>query len=172
LLWLCLDTQGLKELLERLLCRERRLIVCVGTELREDDRAGLEVCRELARRGHEVLECVYGLENCTHVLVSRRPGRILIIDAVYMEEAQPGDIVLVPAAGVASPVLVTTHSIPLETTLQYLRSEGAIEDAAVLGIRAERLGLGEEMSEVVTRAVKRLAEVISSVLSGCPTAQR
>ena len=164
---LCLDREGLRRVLHKLLCSEKRTIVCIGTELREDDRAGLEVCRRLRRRGIDVVECVYGLENCVHEFVPRRRLRLLIVDAVYVEGAEPGDIVLASVESIVPGALVTTHSIPIDATLRYLRNVGSVEDAVVLGIRVERLGIGEGMSSRVEKAVEVLAREIERALLGC-----
>jgi len=164
----CVDGVLLRQVLHRLLCEERRLLVCVGTELREDDRVGLEICRALAGRGYRVLECEYGLENCFSQLAEMRPGNILIVDAVYHSDSEPGDVVIVSEELMSEDLVLTTHTIPMKLLLETLRREGAVRNAVVLGIRIRRLGVGFTMSEVVASAAEKLVELIEGVLRMCP----
>ena len=139
------------------------LLACVGTELRSDDRAGLEVCRELSKMGFSnVAECPHGLENCLHVLEEKKPELLIIIDAALIDE--PCDYVLAEPSEVANQIPLSTHSVPLNLVLNLVESIANVRKVVVLGIKVRSLGIGLEMSEEVAERVRILAKLLAQTL--------
>jgi len=143
----------------------------VGSLLRADDRAGLLVCDMLRESGVEnYVVCEYGLENCLSEISSLRPQALLIIDAVYAEDLEAGDVVFLDEEalrGEESYKPVSTHSIPLDMIISIVKSEYGVEKTYLLGIVAKRLDVSLDVSPEVLRASRSVAEVIARVYSEC-----
>lgn len=156
------------EEIKRLLCRRNALIACTGSPLRMDDRAGLVLYSKLAERGYHVVECEYGLENCLIEIVEQKPEVLLVVDAVYGEKLNPGDIVLVDENSLEDTVFpVSTHSIPLKQIIDMIKSRAGVKQVFLLGIRAKNLGIGDEISEEVLSSINYLADLISKAIEEC-----
>ncbi len=162
-----MEDRDIYEYLYRLLCSKGYRIVCVGSELREDDRAGLIICRRLAGMGYNVVECPFGLESCVDKIVNEKIKKMLLIDAVVAENASPGEIVLSSIDDVVENYLVTTHSIPVSLMIKYLQTLGLCREVCILGIRVKSIGFGEEVSREVARAIDYLVDTIDKVLREC-----
>ncbi len=162
--------------LEEEVCRyvkEGYLITCIGSPLRQDDRAGLELCRELVKRGLSAVVCEYGLENCIGELVNSNARRVAIVDAVVVPNAHPGDIVVInDLSELSSEFLVTTHNVPVAAVIKILQSHGAALETVILGIQAKNVSLGLKISPEVMRAVSYMAQLIERCvresLGKCP----
>lgn len=145
--------------------KARYLITCVGSPLRQDDRAGLELCRELMERGLPAIVCEYGLENCIEELISSNARRVAIVDAVIVPEAFPGDIVIInDLSELSNEFLVTTHNVPVTAIVKILQSQGVALETVILGIQVKEIGLGLEISCEVRRAVSYMAQLIEECL--------
>lgn len=162
------DKDELLQFLEEKL-RNKFMIACVGSPLRSDDRAGLEVCELLRRKGiidARLIECEYGLETCLDKIIRLKPRGIIMIDAGYAENISPGTIVLSSIENVRdSFTLATTHNIPIRLMLKVLESEANIKDFYVMAIIAEKLEIGIQLSRRVREAVENLAEIVWEALT-------
>ncbi|HID80366.1 MAG TPA: hydrogenase maturation protease [Ignisphaera sp.] len=145
---------------------ERWLIACVGTELRSDDRAGLEVCRRLESAGVGVrtLLCEHGIENCFHSIVTANKSSIMIIDSAIVPNSEPGAIVAISEDEISDFTPLTTHTIPLTLILEILKRETSLSEIVILGINVKKLDIGFEMSLEVERAVKNLVSAFIACL--------
>ena len=159
-------SKDLKDLLERLLCQKRYLVVCIGSWLRMDDRAGLEICKLIGLPDKSVV-CEYGLENCLGELVSSKASNLLLIDAVVSDGSSPGSIIYTGVDEISDGFLATTHNIPINTVIKYLRSFGIADNVKVLGIRVKNLDFGDTMSPEVSRSVECLSNMIREILNKC-----
>ncbi len=158
--------------LRRLLCRKSVLLACVGTELRSDDRAGLEFYRTLKKIKPDApaIECEFGLENCLDEILRLMPETLIVVDAVLPEGggAEGGDVILAPAdSAVMTSVPASTHNIPLPTILKFLQSSGCCRETYILGVVAKDLSVGEDATPEVLNAVKALAEAVADALNAC-----
>ncbi|MCE4617868.1 MAG: hydrogenase maturation protease [Desulfurococcales archaeon] len=156
----------LKFLVEKL--SNKYIIACVGSPLRSDDRAGLEICEQLAKKGvrdSRLIKCEYGLETCIDKIISSKPRGIIMIDAGYAEGVPPGTIILSSIRNIKEPfALATTHNVPIRLLLKLLEKETPAKDFYVVAIIAEKLDIGMKLSERVRKAVESLAEVIQIAL--------
>ncbi len=162
----------LKEKITELLCNDSVLIACVGTELRNDDRAGLEVCRKLRGLGirsqAHMIECGFGLETCVDRIAEEQPKRLVVVDAVLTTEgSEAGEVIIAKLEDVVEGFLATTHNVPLSMMVKYLRALGCCEEVYVLGIVAKNLDFGEELSPEVRRGIEKLVKVLAEALSSC-----
>jgi len=164
--------RDVKQEIAEIMCYDSILLACVGTELRSDDRAGLEVCRELKRhgiRGHaRLIECEFGLETCVDRIAEERPRRLVVVDAVLTTEgSEAGDVVIARLEDVVEGFLATTHNVPLSMMVKYLRALGCCEEVYVLGVVAKNLDFGEGLSPEVMKGIEKLVNAIAEALSSC-----
>ena len=159
-------SKDLRDLLERLLCQEKYLVICIGSWLRMDDRAGLEVCNLIDSPERSVI-CEYGLENCLGELVSSKASNLLLIDAIVSDGFSPGSIIYSDVNEISDGFLATTHNIPINTVIKYLRSFGVAGNVKVLGIRVKSLDFGDTMSPEISRSVECLSNMIREILNKC-----
>ncbi len=154
--------------LYRLLCINKYSIVCLGSELRSDDRLGLVICDELVKNGIDSVKCVYGLENCISDIIDRKMEKILLIDGVVVENYKPGDIVLIYGIDALRDYsLTTTHTIPVGLAINYLRKMGLAKNIVVLGIVVENIGIGLEISSRVKKSIESITKTIVDVVDKC-----
>lgn len=159
--------------LKELICGDHYL-VCVGTELRSDDAAGLRLCELLVSRGFpedRIIRCEFGLENCMSFIEESSVKNALVVDAALVRgQEETPDYFIASIDSINDTVaLVTTHSMPIKLVVELLRREGLFKDVWVLGIVARNLNLGEEISPEVQETINYLADLIIKTLSTCST---
>ncbi|MDX1665089.1 MAG: hydrogenase maturation protease [Candidatus Promineifilaceae bacterium] len=144
----------------------RTAIVGVGHELRGDDAAGVLVARAVAARAgaHEhvlILEGRAAPENSTGALRRFRPDRVLVVDAVEMG-ASPGTVRCIDCSA-AEGLSASTHTLPLDVFLRYLRAELDC-DVTLIGIQPEQTWLDASVSPAVERAIEEALLVVLELL--------
>ncbi len=162
------DREKLLQFFEEKL-RDKYVIACIGSPLRSDDRAGLEIYELLRRKGitdARLVECEYGLETCLDKIIHLTPRGVIMIDAGYAENISPGTIIVSSIDNVRdSFTLATTHNIPVRLVLKILEREAGVKDFYVVAIIAERLDIGMKLSRRVREAVEDLAEIIFEAIT-------
>jgi len=145
------------------------IIACIGSPLRSDDRVGLVICEKLAELGfNNIVSCEYGLENCMDEIISRNPTTLLLIDAVYSDRLEPGDIVLLDYSeitggkGFAMPL--TTHNIPLNTIVKILHDQFNIKNIYLLGVMVENIDIGLELTPRVRHASEMIVDTLRNIV--------
>ncbi len=141
-------------------------MVCVGNELRCDDIVGLYFCRELSAKCNSKIkntECPGGLELCTHRLSEMKPSKLLIVDGV-MANLEPGSVIFTCNINdIASFEPITTHYLPLDTVVRYVKETiTSIEEICLLGIQVSCLDLAGKPDKRVIEAARRIVEIICS----------
>lgn len=163
-----MDVSQLHEKLGELICRRGYIVACTGSPLRSDDRIGLVVCERLLGRGLPVVLCEYGLESCLGKIMERNPRGLIIVDAVYLEGADPGEVVWATLKDVARQGgVVTTHNIPIHITVSILKKNTRIEEVYILGINISNLDYGLEISGKILESGDMLVDLLSSIYSEC-----
>lgn len=148
--------------------------LCVGTELRRDDVAGLRLCDLLESGGFpkdRLIRCEFGVENCASAVEEASVMKAVIVDATLLlkQEVRGIDYILTDLSSVDDKIsLVTSHSIPAKFVVEVLESEGLLKEVLVLGIVARDLSLGEGLSEKTQEVVEDLARTILSMWRACP----
>ncbi len=140
----------------------RTCIIGVGSELRGDDSAGLQVSRTLRERlpGNEqflVLDGGPAPENLTGKVRKFHPDLVLFVDAAHLDEA-PGTMAWIPLETIDG-MSASSHSLPLSLLAQYLTLELECK-VAVLGIQPGQNEVGEALSPAVIMAVRELAREV------------
>ncbi|PUA33894.1 MAG: hypothetical protein B7O98_00275 [Zestosphaera tikiterensis] len=157
------------ETLHKLICDQSAKIVCLGTELRSDDKVGLLFCDFLASLGFErsrLIKCEFGLENCLNELIENKVSKALIVDAAIFTSEEL-HYAFVGLEDIKDFKLATTHSIPLSHVINILRSEGLLNEILILGIAAKNLDVGEEITPEVLKTSEELAHLIIKLTEEC-----
>uniref|UniRef100_A0A7J2U2S1 Hydrogenase maturation protease n=1 Tax=Ignisphaera aggregans TaxID=334771 RepID=A0A7J2U2S1_9CREN len=134
-------------------------LVCVGTYLRNDDAACLELCDKLqyANTFSNIIKCEFGLENCINEISQREIEGILICDAVISNSLKPGSIVKFDLRDIDENIgIISTHSIPLTYVIAILNEMNRIKNIEMLGIVAHDLSVGMQLSKPVKNSVDQL----------------
>ena len=156
---------GMLELLRPLLPpQSRAALLCVGSELREDDYAGMYLSTLLAKRRVEGLLVVEGFtapESCTGPIRDFKPDAVIVFDAAWMGK-KPGEYALLSPQEITGATF-STHMLPLPVTLSYLEMTCGCKTAYV-GIQPRSIGQGIGMDPAVKAGVERLALELGALL--------
>lgn len=138
----------------------RVCFVGIGSDLRGDDSAGLDVARALIGNEHVkdlanllIVEGGLAPENQTGRLRAFQPALVVFIDAAQMDE-QPGTVRWIPLESIDG-MSASSHSLPLSILAKYLTAESGCQ-VAVLGIQPGQNEIGTELSPPVRAAVDEL----------------
>lgn len=138
------------------------IFVCIGSELRGDDRAALEFCRRLKSvRPSKIVLCEYGIENCIGELIESGARKIVILDAAIVKDLEPASIVLLNLDEVQDYTPFSTHTLPLPLLLRLLAEELKDVEMVVVGITVSKLDIDVEMSPQIENLVSTLASCVS-----------
>ncbi len=150
----------IESLLKDIFAAGKTLFLCVGSELREDDGAGMYIAERIsAIRKAEVCVIAGGTapENFTGLIRRFAPKSIVVIDAAHMGlyageymQLMPDDI---------SGDSFSTHMLPLPIMLHYLEADCDCT-TCYIGIQPEKTGYGLGLSESVRAGADRLSEII------------
>lgn len=154
--------------LKSILCSPNSVVAFVGSPLRSDDRFGLILYDELSGLDGRLIKCEYGLESCLYEIIEKKPKELLIVDAVFTDGVEPGDIVFTEMdKGSGCSSTLTTHNVPLNLILDILKSNG-VSSFHLLGVVVKNLEVGFELSSEIRRSMEYLKEVLINTLRSCP----
>jgi len=143
----------------------RVVVVGIGSGMRGDDAAGIEVLRRLRGRlrSPNVLLIDGGVapENFTSQIRRFRPSHIIFVDATEFG-AKPGDVVIADPGAITGQS-VSTHTIPLSALAGYLKEQTGA-DIILIGIQPSQIDMGAKISDVVKVSVSRVFEILTEKL--------
>jgi hydrogenase maturation protease len=136
-------------------------LVCIGTYIRSDDRVALEFCSKILEEISyaNVVLCEYGLEMCLHEIIEKKISRMVIIDAVAIPTFVKA-LILLSLNEIRDYIPLSTHSIPLETILGYLKTFLKDLEIEILGIPVKNLEIGLDMSTEVQEIIDELTKCL------------
>ena len=156
------------DLAGKLRAAERLVILGVGNSRRGDDAAGGLVVRQLLKKlgsqkepGICLLDGGEVPESLTGEIRKFGPSHVLIVDTAS-GGYEPGTIFLVDREKISQDDL-TTHRIPLSLLVRYLEESVGCR-VLIIGIEPCLLGLGEPLSDAVTKAVRLLSKRLAEIL--------
>ena len=142
------------------------IFIGAGREDRSDDRAGLELAKEMKKAGMSDVYVETELEE--DCILERLAGRpLLFIDVIHMGE-QPGKIAVLPLQHVFWNAVLSHRLLPsLTNRLGY----DQIKNAYILGIQPESIIEGDQFSNPVRTALEKILKEFrdSSALPGKST---
>ena len=140
------------------------LVLCLGSDLRGDDAAGLEVGKRFlsSRFRERIILGGTTPEIFARDVVEKRPDTLIIVDSVDAG-LSPGSVLLaeLPFGDVR---LVSTHSLPLDLFVDLLKSELGELRVILIGIQAAKIDIGSELSPEVSKSVSYVVELLERVL--------
>ncbi|MDM7995110.1 MAG: hydrogenase 3 maturation endopeptidase HyCI [Acidobacteriota bacterium] len=139
------------------------LLIGVGNSLRGDDGAGPAVLALLEGKVNAgLLDAGETPESYLSTIQDAGADTIVLIDAANFGAA-PGDLAILEPEDIAHCAL-STHQMPLDLFLRFIREESGAADVFALGIQPEHIGFGEPMSPAVADSVRALAKVLQELL--------
>ena len=139
----------------------RVAVVGVGSEMRGDDAAGIEVIRGLQKRVKSpnvlLIEGGVAPENFTSHIRRFKPSHVIFIDATDFSVG-PGEVVLAEPEAITGQS-ISTHTLPLSMLARYIREQTGAK-IMLLGIQPVQARIGAEMSESTKEAVEKIKEAL------------
>ena len=149
---------------------KRLAILCIGSELRADDGAGVVVAEKLSkylaaskrRRSIKIFSGGTAPENLTGNIKRYKPSHILIIDTADFKE-KPGTVVVLDPGDVGDGVSFSTHKMPPKILVDYLQRSLECE-VAIIGIQPKSVDFAKPMSKAVAAAAGEVAGAVADLL--------
>ncbi|MGI5820014.1 MAG: hydrogenase maturation protease [Armatimonadota bacterium] len=154
----------IREQLARLIADRKIVLMGVGNELRGDDAFGVMLAERIEHRIATKVFVTHDLpEDYAVKAADLRPDVVIVLDAIDFH-GEPGELHLVAARDVP-PTPGVTHRPSLEMMARFLELDAGA-DTWVLGVqpRMDSLGVGDEMSEPVARALDGLEALLLELL--------
>jgi hydrogenase 3 maturation protease len=158
------DTPPLRDRLAELIAGRKIVLMGVGNELRGDDAFGVMLAERIEHRVAPKIFVTHDLpEDYAVKAADLRPDLVIVLDAMDFR-GQPGEAHLVAARDVP-PNPGVTHRPSLEMMARFLELDAGA-DTWVLGVQPDmaHVGVGDEMSEPVARAVNELEALLLDLL--------
>lgn len=140
-------------------------LLCIGTYLRSDDAACLELCDKLQATGiyNNIVKCEFGLENCFDEVLQHKRDSVIICDAIISHTLKPGTIAKFDLKDIDEGIeVLTTHTIPLTYSINILIKMGSVKNIELIGIVAQDLSIGMQLSEAIKNTVEQLYNCLKS----------
>lgn len=153
---------------DRLTGFHRLAILGVGSVLRSDDAAGMEVVRRLEERLCPMPRSVRlfagetAPENFSGSIKRFAPSHLLILDAADVG-LNPGEFADIQPADVGGPCFLT-HMLPLKVMVDYLVAETGAE-VTLLGIQYRTLAFDGPLSPEINQAVEALCGALTRTIT-------
>lgn len=153
-----------EELAVELSDAKRIVVLGVGSELRRDDGAGLEIVKRLKDNvpaSVKLIECGTVPESFVDPVSKWKPTHILIIDSAEMGKP-PGTSELIKAEKISG-ISLSTHHMPLSILIKYLESTTGAK-VVLLGIQPQDITFGEGLTAIIQKTVKEIVKILKEVL--------
>lgn len=164
----------LSALSEKLKKAKRLAIIGVGSELMQDDKAGVEVTLELEKTfGNDNPKARFfptytTPENFTRTIADFNPDHVIIIDAADLK-LQPGTFTILPVERITD-FSLGTHKLSLVMMIKFLK-ETINPEFSVLAVQYKSIVFGEEITKEVKIGVKNITKFFSEIITYSNTVQ-
>ena len=178
--------ESLKAAIRRNLKDARRVaVLAIGSPLRGDDAAGLEVAGQLrrirtkarsktaptARRSsirnpQSAIRIFIGEtapENLTGEIRRFRPTHLVILDAADAGRKRPGSVTLIQHDLLRGGSSISTHNMPVNILVQYIQQSSPCK-VLIIGIQPKSREFGRPLSAPVKKATRRAASALAAAL--------
>jgi len=155
---------NLRSQVEKFLKKGKVVVLGVGNTLRGDDAIGVLISRALQGKvSAKVFDCGEAPENFTGAIRKEKPGVVLIIDAVDLQE-KPGSIKLIEQEEIIN-LGLTTHNMSLGLLIGFIEKE-VRSNVAVLGIQPLSTTFSEGVSREISHVKQEVENMLVSILEG------
>ena len=155
-------------LFEKLSGTKRLAVLGVGSILRGDDAAGIQIVERLLEAFPQedypnLSICAGGTapENFSGNLRLFRPDHLLIVDAADAG-CEPGSIVDIPRTEIGGPSF-SSHMLPLKIMVDYLINETGTS-VTMLGLQYKEIEFGTDLSPEMREAADELTEALLEII--------
>jgi hydrogenase 3 maturation protease len=162
-----LKTGILSTLIQRLQGAGKIVILGIGSELMQDDAAGVTVAKALEKKfgeGNSKFKIIAGHttpENFTSVIKEFHPEHIIIVDAADLKQ-QPGTVIDLPVE-VINDYTLGTHKLSLIMMIRYLKETIGC-GFTVLAIQYKQVEFDGKMTKEVRTGVKKTTSQLSEII--------
>ena len=140
----------------------RIVIVGMGDRMKGDDGAGSliaeKLTRTIKRKDIRIIDAGNAIENYIGLIEKFHPDTVVVIDAVDFG-GSPGEIKIMDPDELAE-FTTSTHTFSLPLLISHIKTETGTR-CKVIGIQPKKIGLSENVSQDVQKAIKKLIEDIS-----------
>lgn len=155
----------LERLAEALKKAEKIVVLGVGSELMQDDNAGINVSLYLEKKypDHPRVKILTGFatpENFTKAIADCHPDHVLIVDAADIK-LKPGEFASIPVDRITD-FSLGTHKLSLVMMVNFLK-QTVNPDFSVLAIQYKSLVFGEKITREMTAGVKKIQKYLSDI---------
>lgn len=157
----------LASLAENLKKSKKLVILGVGSELMQDDKAGPDVTVYLEKKygvNHPKVRIFTGYttpENFTKDIADFHPEHVIIVDAANLNLA-PGTLTELPVDRITD-FSLGTHKLSLVMMIKFLK-ETISPKFSVLAIQYKSIIFGEKMTKEMQTAVKKASAFLSDII--------
>jgi hydrogenase 3 maturation protease len=157
----------LTELTEQLLNAKRLAILGIGSELMQDDSAGVEITQALEKKyGHDhphirIYTAFTSPENFTRDIADFSPDHLLLIDAADLG-LKPGEFVELPVERITD-FSLGTHKLSLVMMITFLK-ETVQPKFSVIAIQYKSIIFGQKITPELKKAVKKVTAFLTDIL--------
>lgn len=154
-------------LLQRLKNAKNLVILGVGSELMQDDAAGIVITQNLIKKYGEdntnfkIYSTYTNPENYTKIISDYNPDHIIIIDAANLNK-QPGSVTYIPLEAI-NDLTLGTHKISLIMMIKYLKEVISCE-FTVIAIQYRSVGFDGKMTKEMKEGVKQIVSLLTSII--------
>lgn len=162
---------NLKTILKNnLINAERIAVLGIGSELKADDIAGMEIAKyiDTVCSKNDSKCCDFKIfyggtapENFTGEIKKYKPSHLIIIDAADTGN-EPGTIVFIKPEELAG-ISFSTHMLPIKIMIDYMLQSFECK-VIVLGIQPKNLEFGDKCSKEVKTSIKQVGKAVSSII--------
>lgn len=146
-----------------------RVVLGIGNRDRGDDAVGLLVLDELGARSLENVDLMLGDGDPGWMLESWEGRKFAVVVDAVVTGAAPGTIVLFDASSTEIPAstrMSSSHALGAATSVELARAIGKLpERLVVVGVEADSMTLGSEITPAVATAIERAADAVMEVLA-------
>jgi hydrogenase 3 maturation protease len=161
----------------------RVAILAVGSSLRGDDAAGLQVAGQLrrlrtkpraktgARRpssiAHRPTVRIFigetAPENLTGEIKKFRPTHLVILDAADVEGKKPGSITLIQHDLLRGGSSISTHNMPVNVLIEYIQRSVPCQ-VLIIGIQPKSHEYNQPLNAAIQKAADKAAAALAAAL--------
>jgi hydrogenase 3 maturation protease len=154
-------------LLQRLKKVKNLAILGVGSELMQDDAAGIVITQNLIKKYGEdnpnfkIYSTYTNPENYTKIISDYNPDHIIIIDAANLNK-QPGSSTYIPLESI-NDLTLGTHKISLIMMIKYLKEVISCE-FTVIAIQYKSVEFACKMTKEMKEGVKQIIISLTGII--------